>query len=882
MWKFTSPALPTTPTPQRSFGAPLFQIRRTSDPIGLPITKLEPAPSAQTQTVTSQTPTTATIPTPQRPALITADSRTYTPTADPFNPQPGEFVYNPYTQTTTLTLGDAYALLGGSVRVYSAPADTIPTDVVSGPFPAILEALPIEGTIEFSRNFEEHPSGSFTFRVRATNLEDIKEALRTGTEFDLYGIGMRINSLSVVEVPATQSPIREAIITANLGGKWENYLDDLPWDGEKIPRCGSTLQNASRFTSVQQLAYQSGAVLSAPLMRLVIPRDADSSDTVNWASEFESRVRIYGGFAFWSDGSAVSLKPLDGVRDWSFTEEEILSGVTTTIERDNRPAQAFSGNFNPPLIDLTAALPTEVLSPPVPTLLPESPIGLFVEYTGQKISNDLYSSEEEAVSAEAVQGQETYDQIPRWKRRETVSFTKVSGHNNPSSPPNTQGRHLSNNADLTGITKQQTVTTVVDGQTLAESVTTYGYRFLGQDTQPFWGIVEQRSTQHSYGVGGYYLGSTTTGFKFLRFKTEDPADPETKSLDPETDASELALYRFRQIPIYEAHRLVLRQFRDFYTAPSILDRLKLYRLCIGSSEVVQVQEDPNWVEPRFVSEELKISVAYDVTKNPDGGEDLITGQESRFYRQVVPYSGLNTVAPYYLSDVGITAEELEQRSEREYYAEFTSEWSSGDAQFQNSLEQSGVQYSLGRPPEGQRRSNAFREEKLPPEKDAPVPKKVSFEYYLTTPDYIGPSVGSISFPGANTLDRVLRAAKTDIVVQNFTQGSSETIEIAFNPEIAEGDRVQYIVNGIVRQRRVLQVNHTLTIDGLLDGQPIVKGRTSLQLGRDPGAIPVLVNSQPAPDEGNSNLSVTIGLPPYYAGSVLGNLDFNIGRNRGSF
>lgn len=928
--------LPDVPRSIQSTGAPLFYARQMAlDTEAAPLFKAAYADTVTTATIETQTQNQATLAALEGdaapPKVIIANRKTYKPAANIDSAQPGEFVYNPYTQETTLRLGDRYQLQGATARVfYDAHQSGIPTHLVPPPYPAILMSLPIEGEISVTRIFEGQPSGQFVFQVKVADLDAVMQALRTGTEFDFYGMGMRINSLSVLEVPATQNPARVAVITANLGGKWENCLEEITWFEDLA--CDGLQLDRPFFTTVQALAKRAGATLVAPEMSVYIPRDIGSDDLVSWETEFTERVRLNRCFGFWSDGTAVRAKGIDAVKVWHYTEGQILGPVTTTIERDTRPGQPFVGTFNPPPINLNAALPTTPQALPAPVLRAEAPIGLFMEYTGSKLAGDLYFTPAEAQRAEQIQGIQDLNLPKKWKRRQILALTSTQGDSSP--PYTTNPKHLSNNADMTGQTKTVVTTRTEDGQTMSELSEIYGYEIVGNQT-PVWRVVEHRKTTHRYdGSTGYYLGSLTQGWKRLRFKTENPESPE--SVDAEGE--ELALYTYKTVPLQEAHSFVLAQFRDYYIGSNLAGQ-SMYRYCTPDGVRAITVPDPTYVEPMFVLQEYKESISHETAPNPNSTEenplpDLISGQETRYRRTVVPYS--TNSGPYFSSEGNYTAEELEQKREREFYTEYITEFSAQDAQYVNSLENTSVTHNLGRPSEAQRMPPRYREDKTPPEGDGPAPQKISSKYegvYLRTltmdlaqlglrpnqalnwrednqrfggssphglyrqgdvvlygdqtyvyvdpmPSYHAPTnadrwqpiteiydgrrKGSIGFGAAKTLDQAIAAAETDIRVKNALSGSTETIDVPFNPQLQEGDEFIYILNGIQRHRRILEVTHALQIQGMLGASRIISSKTTLKLGRDFGQIGVSVERKEHP-------AIQITLPPYYAGRKLGQI-----------
>ncbi|MEM9904321.1 MAG: hypothetical protein AAF921_04770 [Cyanobacteria bacterium P01_D01_bin.44] len=123
---------------------------------------------------------------------VSSNSVSWSPATDVANPQPGEFIHNPYTQQVTIYTGDAHPFVADQVaQVIGTKRATVSSDAVLTELHKLFQQLPIK-ECEWSLALEEHPSGSLTIEATGGNVEAIKSALAPGTELTLYGIGFRV------------------------------------------------------------------------------------------------------------------------------------------------------------------------------------------------------------------------------------------------------------------------------------------------------------------------------------------------------------------------------------------------------------------------------------------------------------------------------------------------------------------------------------------------------------------------------------------------------------------------------------------------------------------------------------------------------------------
>ena len=215
---------------------------------------------------------------------IACNGKTFTPTSTPESPQSGEFLYNPYTNTVLVVgaSGRSFQIYGETKPILFAPP------LLPPPYPELFTNLPLKGTIQINCQFEQQPSGQFEFEVALPKgvLQDI---LAPGTEIDLYNVPLRINSLRIIELPRSIYPDGRCTVTASMGGRWDNYLNEpcfLRADGRNIihsnqpfqdPDCATgaagtinrTINSPNITTTIQKLLAKIGVDYIGPNLAIV-------------------------------------------------------------------------------------------------------------------------------------------------------------------------------------------------------------------------------------------------------------------------------------------------------------------------------------------------------------------------------------------------------------------------------------------------------------------------------------------------------------------------------------------------------------------------------------------------------------------------------------
>ncbi len=839
---------------------------------------------------------------------IASNGQTFTPASNPEFPQLGEFVYNPYTNTLQV-----YGNYGRSLQIYGKTSTIkFSPPLLSPPYPQLFTNLPLQGTIQFSRQFEQQPSAQFELELTLTKAQ-IQSIFAPGTELDLYGLPLRINSLSITELQRAIYPDSRVRVSVSLGSRWENYLDEpcfLRVDGKnnlpsnepfQDPECTTPTpkkDDPNFNTTVQQLLAKIGIAYTGPnLAPVPIPKDTPRDTVVNPAQLLEERLRVANSFVRWSNTSAVEVVPITSMQVWTYQEADILGEVETSFEaiaKTSKKRLVAIANYNPPAPDLIN-FPSVITPPPVPQLRGELPTALAFEYPNSELSGEF--SEIQEKPQEFTQGQK-----PRYVRKQSKREERVDGDKNAHEPlEGVQSiQNMSLIFDIGGQTKTRSTTTIEDGATIkvvdeiwgfaATAIEMYDPLIYDPETgktiggirgnpNEVWKCIKKTSTDYSYDKRtGYLLSTSTSGYNTVRYRQESADEPETLSLqilpqDQEPGDNEQIfdpeyfLYLFIQIPVIARTTYYLK-IMPGYSAEGLFELVKVCNR--DGTSTVEPLINPDYAPPYYVEYERTESVAFASIDNPENNEiaaaggigdptnpdaaaerylpDLIVGEESRFeaFTQV-------TEAVYQEKIVGFeNGYPLYERGEEitpQKFIKYTKQFKAQGEAIASALEEISIEEGTGELPLATRRPPLYTREE-PAEKPTKTQKEEQrYRYFLQTAGYTveSPVNGSESFPLAKTLDEALTAARCKLAIENWRNGFTETLQIAGNLEIKEGDRFNYLCNGEFRQRVVLGVQTTLNILGVVNGVPKVTYVTSLTLGR--WMLPELTYSKmPVPKE----------------------------------
>jgi hypothetical protein len=701
------------------------------------------------------------------------------------------------------------------------------------------------------------------------------QVLHEGLEFTAFGVGFRVSSLSFTENPQRPNTIS---VSAGLGGRHENYDFDVPYKGsagmttamsgaEPDPNCvgsvpgGAASTSSKTYTTVSQLASKAGDLFAGPLMKVFYGKD-DTGGT-NFISEAQKHVRIYQSFLFYSNPSAVESRNLYGVGYHALTPSQIKSEIQVTI----------AGRTRKTLVDLGQAFHHEELLPveasaslgfPFPPS-PVTPIAPGPENQGvypwvksydppHKLEGKF--SEVEDTNSEDTQANSEY-QKPNWKARKPVRKVIKTPEEDPSIPPAGTGRlkDISLAFDNSGTEpKTQKIEILEDDLPVESTEVSYGFAFLGTDmfsgeelvgaAPGCWKQTRKTTTVHHYDTDangpsrntGYYLGSDTKGTQLVRYIAET-SSLETTKLDPsdEIEGELLNCYKYFEQPIVGAERYYLESKQDYYKdmPPSAIE---LYKVCLpdGTSQYAYV-DDPTWVDDFFVVTKTTRENAFSARSHPENDPPdncmcpLTTGKESYHKEWVTVLPSNKTRTDNFNIPMPILATESAKATPQDAYLSSTTNYSSQDAQFINSLAMKVSDTNYGRPPTHTRKPPLL--EKVEPESangsGTKSADKNAIAYYVRSgvnPDARLLEGGTLSYPEAVTLQQALTAAQTDLTIDNITGGSKESFQVEFNLSMREGDIVSYYVNNEIRRRRILSISREVKIDSR-SGTPILIGKS---------------------------------------------------------
>lgn len=590
------------------------------------------------------------------------------------------------------------------------------------------------------------------------------------------------------------------------------------------------------------------------------------------------RLRLANSFVRWSNAAGVQVVPIDSTRVWNYQESDILEQTETSYEaiaKTSKKRLTSIPNYNPPSPDLVN-FPSTVQSPPIPQLRSELPTALAFEYPNSELTGNFTATQFQINSQERTQGQSP----SRYVRIPSKRDIRVDGDKTANIPLAgvTSIQNMSLIYDIGGQTKTRSTTTTEDGATIqiideiwgfacyADQIYDYSNDRLNGNPIDYWVCLKLTTTNYNYdSATGYLISTYTSGYNTVRFRQESADNPETLGLNPSD--LEYSLYKFIRIPVIGRTGYSLQLMLDY----SGVGEADLIKVC-NRDGTSSFQVNPNYAPPYYVSAEITESVAYTSTPNPNNegltadsdtpfAPDLIAGEESdnEFSIQVIPaikqqtLISFNNGIPIYQDG----AEVLPQQSIK-YIKDFKAQ---GQA-IASALEQISIENSTGELPTATKRPNLYTQQQPPStaQQQQIIPQQ-QYRYFLRTAGYVDtdPIVGTESFSidlVAQTFDQALTAVKCKLTIENGRNGLIETLQIAGNLQIRDGDRFNYLCEGELRQRVVISATTTLNILGTINGIPQVTATTSLTLGR--WMLPEVSYSQIPVVKVNTTITSVIG------------------------
>lgn len=444
----------------------------------------------------------------------------------------------------------------GSRLFLTRKPNVLGTDIVLNRMPDIFSWLPIGGdnsSFQVNTSLESHPSGSFSFVTKAENRSYLESALPNGAEFEAFGIGWSIKSMTIAEIPASDQPIRLILVSVSLGGKYENYVSlpityvkstpktDQGVDEECLGAGAEQKTPKPKKTSVGAIARQAGVKFSAPgNWKFEIPTDASRSDSTTIANKLGELQFSNNCFIDYTDPEKITAIQPEAVKQWDIGEDLVIGGVSTAYQSKS---PVFNQKLSKPKTlnfeIKTGQVPGIAIAPTISPLQKESP-PILSDYFWPSYKLDGIEKQETEIKEEITQG----NKKPRFRRVPPIKYTLISGDVDPTLPPgNGSPTDMNQNFDQSGPKKTRKTTDYINGQEVRSVVEIFGYVIYGefccfwnspkqQWNKVFpggaWTLVSRIETKQNFETKyGFNVGYTSKGWELVRFRQESADVPET-------------------------------------------------------------------------------------------------------------------------------------------------------------------------------------------------------------------------------------------------------------------------------------------------------------------------------------------------------------------
>lgn len=809
--------------------------------------------NANSQVLSNSYGTPITLPANTQQILtVVANGVVLNPAVNPQNSQPGEFIFNPYTNQLTVYSNAATA------KIYGTPQEIKFSPSLIRNLPELFYLLPLEGDIQISRSFENHPQMSFSFETKFSK-DTILNIFQPGREIDIQGVGYRVNNCNCVELPIAAHPDGRCKVSVSFGGKWENKLNNPIFLRPQCLQGNVRKANNSLIVPLSTILERANISLIGKALKTVfVPWDTPADAVVQPDQLIQERLRVAQSFVRYSKSQSIEIIDINSLDSHFIAESEIEGEISTDYQSISKSAKIKLApiSFNPQQPDLTN-FPATITQPNI-QITAEINTNLGFEYPLTELTGDLKDVPDPI--PEKTQGQQ-----PRYKRKPKTSRTRIDGNKDANIPP--AGVNLiqvmSLCFDLGG--EQETRTYVYEeNDTPVRTVEEiWGFAFtalevydastgkLKGNPSEYWKLLRRVTTEFTYDQGlggtggtGYLLKKVGRGFNTVRWKTEKTDNPET--LDFRGDSSEEAtaqrkLYEFFRIPVVEKFSQSLR------IMPERTDEGLFEVIPDCSAGGSRALINPDYAPPYYAEVQRTEKISFARRSNPDNegrsiqagdtfAPDLIVGSLEVYESQITGY----TPPEYERKLVGSYGGYPVYRdgallSPAKWY-KYNKKFSAQGQAIATAIEDISVEQGEGNPPLAEpRRANLFtKEEPEESQKDKILFDDNKYRHFIWTDGHFrtDPISGTESFSEAKTLNEALTAARTKLAIENWRNGYTETLQLtSYRGEIKEGDLITYFCKGQYRRRVVISVNHTLNILGNIDGQPIVVGKTSLTLGK---------------------------------------------------
>ena len=354
--------------------------------------------------------------------------------------------------------------------------------------------------------------------------------------------------------------------------------------------------------------------------------------------------------------------------------------------------------------------------------------------------------------------------------------TIVEGDPNPQVPPHINKQLLYSPRlafDTGGPTKTKKTITTLNGQPINETETTFGFLYSSLDTHTvsisngdvairragldfanFWGQVSSIERLYIRNADGYLIQVSSSGYTKARYRQESEA------LEQAVAQGE-RLFVGSQDPEYQRLTQIINLY-EYFDQP--ISEERIFTL---SPLSVFPDTPPQTPEPYYVSRDFYTFDAYSETPDPDS-------------TATAPLPPIST-GKYSQSESLITITRIKNPSAYRILSRTTN---SEGTSLQDSAAIENSQIIQGRP-------NVANWLQLYPNNSPPQDPEPEKIYRISTPGSlrIDQNPDSLSFPGADTIDLAITAARTLCQIQNSQNACTTTLKIKRKPSWQVGDRI---------------------------------------------------------------------------------------------
>jgi len=116
------------------------------------------------------------------------------------------------------------------------------TNRITNGLPSLFRKFPLQGAVRVSLSFEGQPSGSFAFEVPGNYRQNIECDLKPGKVLSLFGIDLRVASLSIEQQSLNDYPTGMLVVSVSLSGFYNEKLSaPIPYLGSGTGAAGGIM-----------------------------------------------------------------------------------------------------------------------------------------------------------------------------------------------------------------------------------------------------------------------------------------------------------------------------------------------------------------------------------------------------------------------------------------------------------------------------------------------------------------------------------------------------------------------------------------------------------------------------------------------------------------